>query len=278
MVFNTLLGRKEICELMLDHTATKLVLAGKIRIIANKYGYIPISLFGFPLDPVNRIRARNIFNYLSRSTKKEKGTLLDVGCSFGVYSYELAKIGYDVTGIDTNKESIDLANKIKRLLDFKNISFQHQNILSNDFPAKKFDLVIMIEALEHIKEDRKVIQEFNRILKDDGIVIISVPYAEEIEEYVEPIGACRTLKGDTVCIGDGGGHYRNGYNLRSLTSLLENNGFTVMHQSYTCIPKIFKKSIIWFPLVYPLSLLFARFSRNRFKLNICAKKAIQDEN
>lgn len=203
MVFNTFLGKREICELMLGHTATKLVLSEKLRDIAKKWGYIPISLFGFPLDSVNRIRARTVFNYLS--TKKERGSLLDVGSSFGVYSFELAKKGYDVIGIDTNKESINLANKIKRYVDFKNISFHHQNILNNDFPAKKFDVVIMIEALEHIKEDRKVIQEFNRILKDNGFIIISIPYAEEVEEYVEPIGACRTLKGDAVCIGDGGG-------------------------------------------------------------------------
>ena len=266
---NTFLGKKEICELMLRHKAAQFIIPPKRRRLASKIGPTLIRICGYPLEPVSRIRARMIIRYLS---SLERGLLLDVGCSFGVYSFELAKKGYDVIGIDTNKESINLASKIKRYVDFKNVFFHCQNILSNDFFAKKFDVISMIEVLEHIKEDRKVIQEFNRILKDDGIIIISVPYAQEVEEYVEPIGACRTLKGDTVCIGDGGGHYRNGYNLRSLTLLLENNGFAVMHQSYTCIPKAFQKSMVWFPLVYPLSLLFARFSRNCLKLSVIARK------
>ena len=266
---NTFLGKKEICELMLRHKAAQFIIPPKRRRFASKICPTLIRICGFPLEPVSRIRAKRIIRYLS---SLGRGLLLDVGCTFGVYSFELARRGYDVIGIDTNEESIALGSKIKNILGIKKALFLHQDILNNDFSGGKFDVIIMIEVLEHIKEDVKAIQRLNRILKDDGIIVISVPYAEKMEEYIEPIGACQTIRGDTVSIGEGGGHYRNGYNLQSLISLLENNKFLVIDHTYTKIQKMFQKSMVWFPLVYPLSLLLARFSRNRLKLTVIARK------
>jgi len=40
---------------------------------------------------------------------------------------------------------------------------------------KKFDVIICFEALEHVEEHDKVIAEIKRVLKDDGIFIVSMP-------------------------------------------------------------------------------------------------------
>ena len=267
MAFNTLLGKREICKMMLDHTAAKFALSSRLKILAEKYGYVAISVFGYPLDPVNRLRIRTVLRYLPA-----KGKILDVGCSFGVYDFELAKRNYDVTGIDTNIESIELANHIKKCLGFRNVRFIRSNILTNEFPAKQFNAIIMIEVLEHIREDDRAVRELNKILKNDGFIILSVPYAEEMEEYEDPVPACLTSGGTRVCIGKGGSHYRNGYNQEKLASLLESNGFTVMEWDYASMPKMLQKSMLWFPLTYPLSILFSPFWRKRLKLAAVAKK------
>ena len=269
MVYNSILGKREICEAMLGHTAAQLGLSSKLRNIGKKYGFIYIKLFGYPPVSANRILARKTLRFLN---KIEKGLLLDVGCSHGAYSFELARLGYTVVGIDVNEESVQVAQKIQKYLELSNVTFHCMDILSNNFSEKKFDVIIIFETLEHIKEDSRVIQEFNRILKDNGIIIISVPYAKDVEEYDKPVGACRARKGVYVCIGEGESHYRNGYDLNRMKSVLENNGFVIVSWQHLCLPRLLESSILSFPLKYPLSLILTHFSMNRIKLKVIAKK------
>ena len=271
MVYNRVLGRREICEAMLGHTAAKVGLSGLLRNMGEKYGFLYIRLFGYPFSTSSRILAKKTLKILDGN---RKGLLLDVGCSHGAFDFELARRGYTVVGIDINKESIDVGDKIKNSLKGKNVRFHHMDILSNDFPDKKFDVIIMFEALEHVKEDGRVMEEFHRILKDDGTVILSVPYAERVEEYEEPVGACPTKDGSYVCIGEGGSHYRNGYNLDRMRGLLEENGFTIEKWEYLCFPRWLESSVLSFPFKFPLSLLLTHFSKNRLKLVVMAKKVI----
>ena len=269
MVYNSFLGKRKICEAMLGHTAAQFGLSNQMRNIGKKYGPVYIKLFGYPFSTANRILARETLRILG---KDKKGLLLDVGCSHGAFDFELARRGYTVVGVDINKESIGVGDKIRDSLRVKNLTFHHMDILSNDFPDKKFDVIIMFETLEHIKEDDRIIQEFRRILKDDGTVILSVPYAERVDEYNEAVGACKTKDGDYICVGKGGSHYRNGYNLERMKTLLEKNGFTMVEWEYLCFPGWLESSILSFPLKFPLSLLFTHFSRNRLKLIVIAKK------
>jgi len=270
-IYNSILGRKDICEAMLEHTAAKVSLSSTLKNIGKRYGFIYVKLFGYPPNPTSRILAKNTIKLLK---KNRKGLLLDVGCSHGAYSFELAKLGYTVIGIDVNHESIYLAQKIQRYLDLKNLVFHHMDILLNNFPNNKFDIIIIFETLEHIKEDFKVIQEFSRILKDNGLVIISVPYTENVQEYDDPVGACMTTERTCVCIGEGGSHYRNGYDFNRMKSLLTKNRFIIIDWEYLCLPNLLTSSILLFPLKYPLSLIFRHFSKNRIKLNVVAKKAL----
>lgn len=272
MVYNRMLGKREICEVMLGHTAAKVGLSKWVWDIGKRFGFIYIKLFGYPPTAASRILARKVLRLLR---KNEKGLLLDVGCSHGAFSFELARMGYAVVGIDVNRESVDVAQKIQESLGLKSIVFHHMDILSNQFQEKQFDVIIMFEALEHIKEDSKVIQEFNRILKDRGILIISVPYAEKIEEYDKPVGACKSMDGTYVCVGEGGGHYRNGYNLERMESMLKKCGFVIVRGEYMCLPKFLSSSILLFPMEYPLSLIFACFSNNRIKSIVIAKKSFR---
>jgi 2-polyprenyl-3-methyl-5-hydroxy-6-metoxy-1,4-benzoquinol methylase len=264
-----MLGRREICEAMLAHTAAQLGLSSFLKNLGGQYGPLYIKLFGYPFSIASRILARKTLKILDRN---KNGWLLDVGCSHGAFDFELARRGYHVIGVDINKESIGVGNKIRDSLGFKNITFHHMDIVSNDFPNKIFDVIIMFEALEHIKEDDRLIWEFRRILKDDGTVILSVPYAETVVEYNEPVGACMTKDGGYVCIGEGGRHYRNGYNMDRMRRLLEKNGFTSARWEYLCFPGWLESSLFSFPFKFPLSLLLTHFSRNRLKLVVIAKK------
>lgn len=272
MVFGAFLGKKEICKMMLNHTAARLRMSSQKMNLAEKYGYIFIRLFGFPLDYTNRMRARTVLNYLS----ERRGKLLDIGCSYGVFAYELARKGYSVTGIDVNPESIELANNIKKFLDIKNIHFINMDFLDYKFPANEFDIVIMVEVLEHIKEDWRAIQEIYRILRKDGILIISIPYTKKVKEFGDsPIPACLDKNGKRVEMGvPGEFHFRSGYNFERLDSLLNLNGFTITHHTYTKAVKILPRSMILFPLSYIVGFVLSNLSKKYAKLTILAKKEI----
>jgi 2-polyprenyl-3-methyl-5-hydroxy-6-metoxy-1,4-benzoquinol methylase len=270
-VYNSFLGKQKICEAMLEHTAARVGLSSAWRNIGKKFGFLYIRLFGYPFAPLSRILARKTLKMFDKSNK---GLLLDVGCSHGAFDFELARRGYTVVAVDINRESISVGNKIKNALGYKNITFRHMDILSNDFHKKQFDVIIMFEALEHIKDDASVIREFHRILKDEGLLLLAVPYAEDIQEYEEPVGVCKAREGGYVCVGEGSGHYRNGYNLDSMRTLLKKNGFTILSWQYLCLSMWPEASIFSFPFKFPLSIILTHFSKNRLELKVMAQKNI----
>ena len=60
------------------------------------------------------------------------------------------------------------------------------------FSDGRFDLVCAFDVVEHVGDDRKVFAELSRVLKDDGILIISVPlYAHFWTEFDEWAGHAR---------------------------------------------------------------------------------------
>jgi hypothetical protein len=109
-------------------------------------------------------------------------------------------------------------------------------------------------------------------LKDEGLFLLSVPYTEHVQEHEEPVGVCKARERAYICIGEGGSHCRDGYNLDRMQTLLENNGFTMIEWEYLCFPGWLESSIISFTFRFPLSLLFTHFRRNRLKFKTIAKK------
>lgn len=49
------------------------------------------------------------------------------------------------------------------------------------FPARTFDAVVMAEVLEHLPDDFAALKRIRQILKDDGALVLSVPYFHEAE-------------------------------------------------------------------------------------------------
>ena len=58
---------------------------------------------------------------------------------------------------------------------------QNHNINALKFkPKKKYDLIICFEMLEHLHKDLKLLKLINSWLKDDGVLLISVPHNEKL--------------------------------------------------------------------------------------------------
>jgi len=105
-----------------------------------------------------------------KQTEKENVYLLDIGAKDGSLIYFLDS-NFNYKAVDLNEEAV-----LKMKKRYINASVGNAEKL--DFPDGCFDYVIMGEVLEHIPNIGLVLTEANRILKDDGYFIFSVPNGE----------------------------------------------------------------------------------------------------
>lgn len=109
----------------------------------------------------------------ARQFVKDK-VVLDAACGEGYGSNILSIDSKEVYGIDISDEAIEEANK---KYNDKNIKYIKSDIAKMVFEDKKFDIVISFETIEHINEtlQERFLEEVKRVLKNDGILIISTP-------------------------------------------------------------------------------------------------------
>jgi len=101
-------------------------------------------------------------------------TLADVGCGDGKITIEFAKrnCGKNIYGFDIDSRSIYYAKAFSANL--KNIFFNNEDFDRTDI---SFDIITLIEVLEHIPPDKikYLIKTCYEKLNNDGVIIISVP-------------------------------------------------------------------------------------------------------
>jgi 2-polyprenyl-3-methyl-5-hydroxy-6-metoxy-1,4-benzoquinol methylase/glycosyltransferase involved in cell wall biosynthesis len=102
-------------------------------------------------------------------------TVLDLGCGTGYGTAMLAGAGAaSVIGLDIDQSTIEWA---QRAHHEKNLSFCARTDLGAGFAPESFDLITCFEMIEHVTEpiQRATIASIARLLKKDGILLISTP-------------------------------------------------------------------------------------------------------
>lgn len=104
-------------------------------------------------------------------------TVLDVGCAEGYTTSFISNVCTFIVGVELNMTSLRIAkSKVKRGI-FINASIDYL-----PFRADCFDAVCILEVLEHLPNEVQCngLKEADRVLHSKGIIIISVPYKEQI--------------------------------------------------------------------------------------------------
>lgn len=94
--------------------------------------------------------------------------ILNVGVATGATSEMLQNYG-EVTSIEFDKDCCAF------LKAFTNVSVVHGSVLDLPFEENSFDLVCCFDVIEHVANDKKAIQELNRVCAADGHIFITVP-------------------------------------------------------------------------------------------------------
>lgn len=97
---------------------------------------------------------------------------LDLGCYHGVFLDGLKKKGIDrLVGVDISADATS-----KACASFGDLEFIHVSDSSClPFADGVFTSVSAMDVIEHANEQRKVLNELSRVLKDDGLLIVTVP-------------------------------------------------------------------------------------------------------
>jgi len=116
------------------------------------------------------VGTRNIFfsqidKYVNKNNKIR---ILDIGCGTGIVIKRLEKYGYTF-GIDISEDAIRFCRKrgLENIIKAEATQIPFNN--------NAFNLITIFDVLEHIKFDSIAISEVYRVLKKDGIAIVSVP-------------------------------------------------------------------------------------------------------
>lgn len=112
--------------------------------------------------------------YSSISKLVTDKVVLDAACGSGYGSFEISKYAKNVIGIDISSDSIEYA---KNNYLARNLSFNVSSVTEMPFSNNEFDVVVSFETIEHISEDQQILflKQIKRVLKEDGILIISTP-------------------------------------------------------------------------------------------------------
>lgn len=110
--------------------------------------------------------------YFITEIVKDK-VVCDIACGEGYGSALLAKSASQVVGVDVDKNTINHANEAYG--DIDNVKFVVANAINTQFEQGVFDVIVSFETLEHLLEHQQLIREYKRILKEDGLLIISTP-------------------------------------------------------------------------------------------------------
>ena len=98
--------------------------------------------------------------------------ILDVGCGGGIASEPLSRMGAKLTSIDESKKLINIA-KIHAKAMRLDIKYKHSNIEEILKNKKKYDVVLALELLEHVKNVSYFCEVLSKLIKPNGIIIIS---------------------------------------------------------------------------------------------------------
>jgi len=95
--------------------------------------------------------------------------LLDVGCGAGFFLKIAGETGWNAEGIEISKVASEYAKNVV------NVNVYRSKLEDIKFSTESFDLVTMLDIIEHLTDPLRTLEETYRILKSQGIVIVSTP-------------------------------------------------------------------------------------------------------
>ena len=169
------------------------------------------------------VARREILHDLLKVVPRD-GAILDVGCASGVLLQEIEQKGYsNLSGLDISPQAVELSKE----RGLKNIYLMDG--ADPKFPPDTFDCIIASDIFEHIDQEKTTINNWKKILKENGIIICFVPAFNFLWSRH-----------------DRANHHFRRYTRARLARLFNASGLTVIRSSYWNFFLFFPTAIIRF--------------------------------
>jgi SAM-dependent methyltransferase len=140
------------------------------------------------------------------------GRVLDIGCGSGEFLYRMKLQGWETHGVELSSRAADIGNEHYQL------NIRAGTLRSAQFHDAWFDYIRLNHSFEHILDPQPTLALIHRHLKADGLLFIGVPNVDGWQARI--FGKHWWNLGPPV-------HPFN-YSRRTLTRLLEQNGFEIV--------------------------------------------------
>lgn len=101
--------------------------------------------------------------------------VINLGCGVGPQAIVYSGQYKEMIGIDINKEKLKKSEEAMRVFGVHNYTTLCANVQRIPLPDSSFDKAIAIDVIEHVKNPKKLCLEINRLLKEDGELLITFP-------------------------------------------------------------------------------------------------------
>ncbi len=129
------------------------------------------SVFGYHNYLADKEKIRKTFSKRLKDIEKlqKKGKLLDVGCATGFFMKTAEEHGWKPEGVEISKFASDYAKK------YFHLKVHNMDMQDIDFPLHTFDLITLWDIIEHLSDPIDAMKRIHRILKNDGLLVLSTP-------------------------------------------------------------------------------------------------------
>jgi 2-polyprenyl-6-hydroxyphenyl methylase/3-demethylubiquinone-9 3-methyltransferase len=145
----------------------------KFSAIANEW-WNPNGKFK-PLHLFNPLRLSFIREHIEKHFDKPLSDLklLDIGCGGGLLSEPMARLGFQVTGVDASEKNIKTALVHAEQSDLKiNYLVNNAETLVQEH-QEYFDIILNMEVIEHVADTQLFIDSCLKMLKPNGLMFIA---------------------------------------------------------------------------------------------------------
>ena len=126
------------------------------------------------LSPITIKRYNELLDQFEPFRKTNK--ILDVGCGLGYFLEEAKKRGWEVYGTELSEKASEIAAN-------KGINIVKGNLSSNDYAPNMFDIITSYEVIEHINHPKNELVNFNKVLRQGGLVYVTTPNFNSLLRY-----------------------------------------------------------------------------------------------
>lgn len=212
-------------------------------------------------------RYRNIFDGIFRARARSLepfrggGRLLEVGCAHGFLLDHLRSLGYRVSGVEVSPLAADYAGNTLKL------DVRRGSLASAGFESGTFDVVMMLDVLEHLHRPGEALREAGRILRPEGVLLVQCPW--ELTHWEEVMEAFLRGRKTGCIVPDAVPAHLYFFSPRTLEAMLGEGGFRVVRResgNYGAIRRRMKPPVVntGSPLERVFRLAYFRLGLQRF--------------